>query len=357
MTIGSIGELLKESRQAKGYSVREVSEEIHIMSRYIDALERDDYTIFPGETYITGFLTRYGEFLGLNAEELMQQYRGMKLEYSETPLKELTEVTRQSGFSKLQIDIGKLQKIALVVATLMIVGALIWRLASADLFQADEAVGAISCSDRTAEKISATGAIDTVTMIDPDRAIVLETDAGDLKVCLASIDQGRGDRALATLEFVYNGKQYEVQSREGETLPLQTNIASLSELKNPISLTIREIGDVSIKLRIQNETTTVSTMPIRVTLEIIQDSYLEWTADGKTQTAGYLTLGEKRTLEAESRLEVKIGNGAGVRIYRDGQLPKLAGPPAKIVKLVLSKTPNPLDPTRFQIQEELTVAK
>ncbi|MBW7857466.1 MAG: helix-turn-helix domain-containing protein, partial [Leptonema sp. (in: Bacteria)] len=218
MTIGSIGELLKEARQAKGYSVREVSEETHIMSRYIDALERDDYTIFPGETYTTGFLTRYGEFLGLNSDELMQQYRGMKLEYSETPLKELTEVTRQSGISKLQIDVGKLQKIALLLASIMIVGALIWRLASSDIFQTDTAAGAISCSDRIAEKVSATGAIDTVTMLDPDRAVILETDAGDLKICLMTIDQDRADRPLTSLRFVYGGKEYDVQSREGETL-------------------------------------------------------------------------------------------------------------------------------------------
>lgn len=357
MVGGQIGDILKEARQAKGYSIRDVSEEIHIMARYIEALERDDYSVFPGETYTTGFLTRYAEFLGLNAEQLLQQYRGVKLEYSETPLKELTDVTRPGFFSGLNIDVGLLQKRALVLAGLIVVVALVYALLDSTLFDRTEAPHALACGDRPGERIAATGGIDTVTVLDPDRSIVLETESGDLKVCMMSIDRNRGDRPLASMAFLYKGKSFDVVSGEGESVPLQTNIPNLGELENPLVLTVREIGDVSIKLQIKNESAVTSTKPIRVVLEIIQDSYLEWTADGKTLTAGYLTPGEKRTLEADSRLEVKIGNGGGVRIYREGKPPRLAGPPAKIVKLTLSKTPNPLDPTRFEIQEELTVAR
>ena len=356
MAGGQIGDILKEARQAKGYSVREVSEEIHIMSRYIDALERDDYSVFPGETYTTGFLTRYAEFLGLNPEQLLQQYRGVKLEYSETPLKELTEVTRPGLLSRMSIDVG-IQKAALMLAGVILVVGVIYGVIKSSIFKGPESAGTTSCVDRPGERVGATGGIDTVTMLDPDRAVVLDTESGDLKVCMMSIDRNRIDRPLVAMEFVYGGKSFDVTGGEGETVPLQTNIPTLGNLKNPIVLTVREIGDVSIKRQIKNETAVASTKPISVVLEIIQDSYLEWTADGKTQTAGYLTPGEKRTLEADSRLDVKIGNGGGVRIYREGMPPRLAGPPAKIVKLTLSKTPNPLDPTRFEIQEELTVAR
>ena len=358
MASGQIGELLKEARLAKGYSVREVSEEIHIMSRYIDALERDDYSVFPGETYTTGFLTRYAEFLGLNPEDLLQQYRGVKLEYSETPLKELTEVTRPGRFSNVSVDGALIQKFVLGVAGIAVVVGLVWGISKASISQGgDDPSGVASCSERLGERIGASGGIDTTTMLDPERAIVIETEAGDLKLCMLSVDRRGNDRSRVNLEFLYGGKSFEVSSGEDETIPLQTNIPNLSELKNPIVLTVREIGDVSIRLQIKNETVTASTKPIRVTLEIIQDSYLEWTADGKTQAAGYLMPGEKRTLEADNRLEVKIGNGAGVRIYREGRQPQLAGPPAKIVKLTLSKIPNPLDPTRYEVQEELSVAR
>jgi cytoskeletal protein RodZ len=355
MVGGQIGDILKAARQEKGFSVREVSEEIHIMPRYIEALERDDYSIFPGETYITGFLTRYAEFLGLNPEQILQQYRGVKLEHSEAPLKELTEVTRPGLFSV--INSGMLQKAALILAGILMIAGLIYGVMQSSVFKSSDVAGVTSCADRTGERIGATGSIDTVTMLDPDRAVLLDTESGDLKVCMKSIDRSRSDRPLVVMEFIYGGKSFDVTSGEGETVPLQTNIPTLGELKNPIVLTVREIGDVSIKLQIKNETAVTSTKPITVVLEIVQDSYLEWTADGKTQTAGYLTPGEKRTLEADSRLEVKMGNGGGVRIYREGMPPRLAGPPAKIVRLTLSKIPNPLDPTRYEIQEELTVAR
>lgn len=359
---GHIGELLREAREAKGYTIREVSEEIHIMSRYIDALEREDYSIFPAETYITGFLTRYAEFLGLNSDQVMQQYRGVKIEYSETPLKELTEVTRPgilSGLmSNVSVDQGLVRKVGLgvaAVAGVVVLGVGLMKLPS--FFDSGAAEGTLPCTSRLAERIAATGGVDTVTMLDPDRAVTLDLDAGDLKVCMKTIDRSRSDRPMVTLEFLHGGKSYDVQSGQGETVPLQTNIPSLGELKDPVVLTVREIGDVSIKLQVKNEKAAPSSRPISVVLEIVQDSYLEWTADGKTQTAGYLTPGEKRTLEADSRLDVKIGNGGGVRIFREGVPPKLAGPPAKIVRLTLSKNPNPLDPSKFEIVEELQVAK
>lgn len=354
---GHIGEILRDAREAKGYSVREVSEEIHIMSRYIDALEREDYTIFPAETYITGFLTRYAEFLGLNSETVLSQYRGVKLEYSETPLKELTEVTRPGVLAGFSINQSLVKKIGLGAAALVGLIAVGWGATKIPMLFEGSSEGGVPCTGRLAERLSVAGGVDTVTMLDPDRAVTLGLDNGDLKICMISIDRAKSDRPMVNLEFLYGGKSYEVKSSQGETIPLQTNIPTLGEMKNPVVLTLREVGDVSIKLQIKNEKTVATSMPISVILEIVQDSYLEWTADGKTQTAGYLTPGEKRTLEADSRLEVKIGNGGGVRIYREGMPPRLAGPPAKIVRLTLSKAPNPLDPGKFEIKEELQVAK
>ncbi|MCB1137911.1 MAG: hypothetical protein KDK23_04105, partial [Leptospiraceae bacterium] len=95
---------------------------------------------------------------------------------------------------------------------------------------------------------------------------------------------------------------------------------------------------------------------IRVTLEFVQDSYIEWVDDGVIHNGVYMKAGQRRTLEAVNVLEIKVGNGAGVRYNRPGIPPRLAGPAGKIVKMRFKKVPDPLDPGRTRIEEEIQVA-
>jgi cytoskeletal protein RodZ len=67
------GEILKEERERKGISIQHVSRETKISAKYIEAMEKDDYSIFPGEVYAKGFLRLYCGFLGLDAEELVNK--------------------------------------------------------------------------------------------------------------------------------------------------------------------------------------------------------------------------------------------------------------------------------------------
>ena len=87
MTI--IGEKLKEAREAKGYSIEHVSRETNIARRYIEALEEGDFSQFPAEAYLIGFLKNYGEYLSLNGKELQAQYRMHKIQEQPIPVEQL----------------------------------------------------------------------------------------------------------------------------------------------------------------------------------------------------------------------------------------------------------------------------
>ncbi|MDR0550890.1 MAG: helix-turn-helix domain-containing protein [Spirochaetaceae bacterium] len=87
MTI--IGEKLKAAREAKGYSVEHVSRETNIAKRYIEALEAGDFSHFPAEAYLIGFLKNYGEYLALDGKELQAQYRMHKIQEQPIPVEQL----------------------------------------------------------------------------------------------------------------------------------------------------------------------------------------------------------------------------------------------------------------------------
>jgi len=87
--VESLGNKLKTAREEKNLTYSEVSKETNITMRYLEALEKEDFSLFPGEPYALGFLKNYGEYLGLNLEELNFLYRSLKIQEQPAPVEQL----------------------------------------------------------------------------------------------------------------------------------------------------------------------------------------------------------------------------------------------------------------------------
>ncbi|MDR0623266.1 MAG: helix-turn-helix domain-containing protein [Treponema sp.] len=85
----SLGEKLKTARESKGLNFDQVSRETNIAGRYLEALEAEDFSGFPGEPYVTGFLRNYSEYLGLNVQEMLSLYRALKIQEQPVPVEQL----------------------------------------------------------------------------------------------------------------------------------------------------------------------------------------------------------------------------------------------------------------------------
>lgn len=95
----SLGDRLKSVREAKGWTLDYISGETNISSRYLDALEREDFPVFPGEAYALGFLKNYGEYLGIDPEELYSLYNSLRIREQPVPVEQLLK--RPSPFPKI----------------------------------------------------------------------------------------------------------------------------------------------------------------------------------------------------------------------------------------------------------------
>ena len=71
----TVGTILREARLAKRLSLADAEKGTSIRSRYLEALERDEYDKTPGEVFMKGMIRNYGNFLGLNGPELVQLYK------------------------------------------------------------------------------------------------------------------------------------------------------------------------------------------------------------------------------------------------------------------------------------------
>jgi preprotein translocase subunit SecG len=74
LNIGTIGQKLEAARRSKGVSVSEAGQATKILSKFIDAMESDDFGALSAPVYAKSFIRMYAQYLGLDAQPLVDEY-------------------------------------------------------------------------------------------------------------------------------------------------------------------------------------------------------------------------------------------------------------------------------------------
>lgn len=74
MAKGTFGERLKRERELREVSLEEVSTATRISSRFLQALENEDWSRLPGGIFGRGFVRTIARYLGLSEESLLAEY-------------------------------------------------------------------------------------------------------------------------------------------------------------------------------------------------------------------------------------------------------------------------------------------
>jgi cytoskeletal protein RodZ len=87
--VESLGEKLRNARNEQGLSVSQVSRDTNITIRYIEALEAENFAVFPAEPYVIGFLKNYSAFLDLDVQKMVSLYRAIRIQEQPVPVEHL----------------------------------------------------------------------------------------------------------------------------------------------------------------------------------------------------------------------------------------------------------------------------
>jgi cytoskeletal protein RodZ len=120
----SIGEKLRLAREQHTYTLDQVARDTHVARRFLQALEEEDFSVFPGETYAMGFLRTYAEYLGLDPDELIGLFRNLQIQEQPLPMSELLDTRRHIPPRLLYLGGGA------VVVVLAIVALVLWQVLS-----------------------------------------------------------------------------------------------------------------------------------------------------------------------------------------------------------------------------------
>lgn len=368
-TYKRVGQILKEAREEKNLTVRDVSKETNIAVKFLLALENEDYSQFPAETFVLGFLKTYADFLKLDSAQILQLYRGQQAEESQQPLQEITQPTMK--IIALEIEKNK------AILPFILIGLIFLAVLVFSFFYNDGS----SLETRTNQPIENTSSkpetntipteIDFTQQSVPENGAVpftLTLEQGysfsvnnqQCKIFIKGVSEtSEGKKAVIGFNVSPERKVYTFEVKLDEEVKLSYENPELENLRREVIVKAQSITENSAKVLVSlgkeregSSSSPVGDVPIQVTLFFIKSTYGEFSSDGQVGERRLFHAGEKINLEARNRLELKVGDGSAVEISQNGKERVKLARANKVTKKIYFKVPNPYDSSQFIIKEQ-----
>jgi len=118
----TVGGILQEARIAKKISLAEVERATKIRVKFLEGIEKDDYTALPSLSYAKGFVKNYAEYLGIDSAKVLAFFRRQTIDAPKSSLLPKTPTVVNKSF--FQLTPGKFLAGILIVLVLIFLGYL-----------------------------------------------------------------------------------------------------------------------------------------------------------------------------------------------------------------------------------------
>ncbi len=114
----SLGQELKQLREDKGISLRQISDATHIGMRFLQAIESDSFDALPGGIFNRSFVRKYARYIGIDEEQVLARYDH---QVAEQPIEQpKPSQLRYQDFENRSTSAGSLK---VVIPLLLLLGA------------------------------------------------------------------------------------------------------------------------------------------------------------------------------------------------------------------------------------------
>lgn len=114
----TLGEKLRQAREARGMTISQIAEQTRISAHYIEAIENNDFDLLPGGVFNKGFIKLYARCVGLDEQEVIQDYLRQVSEKQEQELKIYKP--------EVLIDEDKPSKLPMIILAILLIGLIAW---------------------------------------------------------------------------------------------------------------------------------------------------------------------------------------------------------------------------------------
>ena len=339
----SIGETLREAREARKISIKDVVKETNISPIYLQALEEEKFDKFPSETYLIGFLRTYAEFLKLDVEAIVQAYKGYKIRESATPLEELTKPTKSNISMMASSFLNKNRNVLLIAGIVIVSIFLIWGIKA--LFTSNVDISSDDSTDTIKEEYAKNKEHEIENLrnlqlannkgfilVYKNEAVQFLVDNKEVVFLLKSIN----GEAVA-LELLPGKKVVKLKIEDPKTLSIEGcprdvtfTLKGLTENRAKIMVSLGEKKEIEETVAKEDEKTTRAdstsveaqnrqSLKIVFEAEFVQKSFIELYLDGVRKVRGFVPQGQVERWEATEYIQIKIGNAGGIKARINGK--------------------------------------
>ncbi len=114
----TVGEKLKRAREAQGMTISDVAERTKISAHYLEAIENNDFSILPGGVFNKGFVKLYARCVGIDEQEILQDYLRAVNRKDDVDLKIYKP--------EILIDNEKNSRLPIVIALIVVLSLAVW---------------------------------------------------------------------------------------------------------------------------------------------------------------------------------------------------------------------------------------
>jgi cytoskeleton protein RodZ len=229
MARGNFGERLKRERELREVSMDELTKATRISTRFVEALENEDWAKLPGGVFGHGFVRTIARYLGLNEEALLGEYDSARAEHSPAAAPKPEE--------RIPSPPKWLPVAAVLVVLLLLIGVFYagrygWRRFAA--YRAAKKTGAASVSGQrpqldagSAQDAEKTGAASVLELtVSTSAATRVRVVADDQLLLDGELPAGENRRFSA-------GRQFEVSAGDSSAVLLELNGKAMPPLGAP----------------------------------------------------------------------------------------------------------------------------
>lgn len=122
-----IGNSLREARLRQALEFPEIEYATKIRSKYLRALEEEQFDLLPAQTYVKGFLRTYAEYLGLDGQLYVDEYNSRYVSGDDETALRVSRAGAQPRERRLAGGVVVMVVVGIAVVTALVIAA--WRFA------------------------------------------------------------------------------------------------------------------------------------------------------------------------------------------------------------------------------------
>jgi len=302
--MATFGENLRREREMRGVTLEEISESTKISTRLLNALESDRFSELPGGIFTRNFIRAYAQYLGLDEEHALSEYKRAAGSPSDN---DLTRLAPNSTLSSMSGHRGSALP-WLVIAVLLGSGYAVYRYSH----RAVEIPAAPAASTQTANPQTASSQTANAPATNSPPAEASNPGSNPVAGNLGSNAAGTPDNSVG---------QPTAPAADSSSANPNPAASSGSTLPANTSATPPELGEGDLILQVSSS----------------EDSWIAVAADGKTLWQHTLPANSKRTFRAKDFFDITTGNAQGTSLALNGQAQKPLGREGEFKRVHLTR--------------------